>query len=165
MLKSIKDYEDYYSVSDEGFVVNDKTGRILKPDNCRAARHKNPYLRITLSKDNVQQKFALHRIVATHFIDNPENKPEVNHLDGNRWNNARSNLEWNTTEENLKHEQETGLFLKGVDHGNAKYSEEQVHLIRRLTERGYSRKECAESAKVTLSFVKDVRNGRAWKHV
>lgn len=165
MLKSIKNYEGYYSVSDEGFVVNDKTGRILKPDNCRAARHKNPYLRITLSKENVQQRFALHRIVATHFIENPENKPEVNHLDGNRWNNAKDNLEWCTTEENLEHEKSEDLFLKGESHGNAVYTENQVHLIREYTQRGYSRKECAEIAKTTLSFVKDVRNGRVWKHV
>lgn len=165
MLKSIKNYEGYYSVSDDGFVVNDRTGRILKPDNCRASRLKNPYLRITLSRDNKQERFALHRVVANHFIDNPENKPEVNHLDGNRWNNAKHNLEWCTTEENLEHERKNELFLKGESHGNAKYSKEQVHLIKDLTVKGYSRRECAELSKTTLSFVKDVRNGRAWKHV
>lgn len=165
MLKSIIGYEGYYSVSDEGFVINNRTGRILKPDNCRDAKHKNPYLRITLSRGNIQQRFALHRLVAEYFVDNPDNKPEVNHKDGNRWNNAKDNLEWNTTEENLEHERQNDLFLKGEFHGNAKYSDEQVRLIRKLSQEGLSRKQCAEIAKTTLSFVKDVRNGRVWKHV
>ena len=165
MLKSIEGYEGYYSASDEGFIVNDKTGRVLKPDNCRAARFKNPYLRVTLSRDNIQKRFALHRIIASTFIPNTDNKEEVNHLDGDRWNNSKVNLEWATKKENLKHQQETGLVLKGTEHGNATYTEEQVHRIRELTEKGFSRKECAEMAGTTLSFVKDVRYGRAWKHI
>lgn len=165
MLKSIEGYEGYYSASDEGFIVNDRTGRVLKPDNCRDAKYKNPYLRVTLSRGNVQKRFALHRLIAMTFIPNPENKEEVNHLDGDRWNNTKDNLEWATQEENLKHQQETGLVLKGAEHGNARYTEDQVFRTRELTEKGYSRKECAEAAGVTMSFVKDIRYGRAWKHI
>jgi len=52
----------------------------------------------------------LHILVATHFIANPENKPEVNHKDGNKENNHFSNLEWNTRLENMTHAYDSGLF-------------------------------------------------------
>lgn len=51
----------------------------------------------------------VHRIVATYFCDNPEHKPEVNHIDGNKSNNRASNLEWVTRSENERHAYRTGL--------------------------------------------------------
>lgn len=163
MYKSININENY-EVSSEGFVRNKKTGRVLKFDNSKPDS-KNPYYRVTLSFGKYTKKFAIHRLVAEHFIDNPLNLPEVNHLDGDRTNNNVDNLEWTTGEDNRKHCEDNNLNPKGERHGNAKYNEEIVLLVRDLTKRGFSRKECAEIANVTISFVKDVRVGRAWKHV
>lgn len=83
-----------YSISDEGRVRNDKTKRIKIN-----AKNKVGYMVVTL-KGKTQ---AVHRLVANAFIPNPENKPTVNHKDGNKTNNCLWNLEWATYAENNLH--------------------------------------------------------------
>ena len=90
-----------YSVSNLGKVRNDKTGKILTPQLHKASKGDN-YLFVNLSKGKVIGR-AVHRLVAIAFIPNPDNKPEVNHIDGNHCNNAVNNLEWVTSQENTLH--------------------------------------------------------------
>jgi hypothetical protein len=92
----IQDY-DNYEVSTLGNVRNSDTGRVLKPA-CRGG-----YLTVGLCKNSNGRTFQVHRLVALAFIDNPENKPQVNHKDKNRGNNNVSNLEWSTASENNIH--------------------------------------------------------------
>ena len=87
-----------YEVSNLGKVRNIKSGKVLKPH----LNHKG-YLKHHLSKNNKLKELFLHRIIATAFIDNPEGKPCVNHIDENKLNNDLSNLEWCTVRENLIH--------------------------------------------------------------
>ena len=87
-----------YEVSNLGKVRNIKSGRVLKP-----RLQNNGYLMLCLYKNNKQKNLLLHRIVATAFIDNPEGKPQVNHIDENKTNNDLSNLEWCTARENAIH--------------------------------------------------------------
>lgn len=61
------------------------------------------YYSVSLMKDKVQKNHLVHRLVAQAFIPNPENKPEVNHVDGNTKNFNISNLEWSTPSENIHH--------------------------------------------------------------
>lgn len=70
-------------------------GRILKPK-----REKNGYLAVTLYRNGKPRTFKVHRLVAETWLDNPENKPEVNHLDENKSNNDVYNLEWCSRKEN-----------------------------------------------------------------
>ena len=93
--KGIQDYENY-EVSNLGNVRNKKTGRILKSYN------KGGYAVISLSK-TVGKMFQVHRLVCQAFIPNPENKPQVNHIDKNGLNNNVINLEWNSHQENCIH--------------------------------------------------------------
>ena len=67
------------------------------------------YLLVTLVNDVGRKNQFIHRLLATHFIANPENKPQVNHIDGNKTNNKLSNLEWVTAKENAQHAVRTGL--------------------------------------------------------
>jgi hypothetical protein len=87
-----------YSVSSFGNVRNDNTDTFLK--NRIDAQG---YCSLKLSKNGESQIFKVHRLVAIAFITNPENKPEVNHMDGNKANPHLSNLEWSTKSENDLH--------------------------------------------------------------
>lgn len=120
----IQDYPNY-SVSNLGRVRNDKTGRILKPISF-GARGKE-YKQVFLFRGSCasRKSFRVHRLVATAFIPNPESKPEVNHLDGNHYNNAVSNLEWTSHTENMIHaftvlHPDIGKKRCGADNGNSK---------------------------------------------
>ena len=118
-----------YKINELGEVVNIKTGHKLS-----IVIHKHGYHAVRLWHQNKTRLFKLYRLIAIHFIPNPENKREVNHKDGNRMNYAISNLEWVTPSENMKHAVATGLargqFGKGFEHKYAKLTKEDVLDIR-----------------------------------
>lgn len=97
MYTNIKNYEQYL-IDDHGNVFNCITGNELK-----GSISENGYKYYRLSKSGKKKMFYAHRLVAEHFIDNPQNLPIVNHLDGNKLNNDVKNLEWTTYSENVKH--------------------------------------------------------------
>ena len=112
-----------YDVSNLGNVLNRKTKRSLKPFlNDR-------YLVVDLFDDTVRQRIAVHRMVAIAFIENPENKEFVNHIDGNKVNNRVDNLEWVTASENSIHAVATGLSPIGEAKTLAKLTEKDVLAI------------------------------------
>lgn len=92
------DYTGLYEVSNTEKIRSVKTGRILM-------KHKDSwgYLTVCLSKHGQTQRFYVHRIVATAFIPNPENKPTVNHINENKTDNRVENLEWATMKEQIGH--------------------------------------------------------------
>lgn len=104
--KDIENYEGYYQISNFGRVrsvdryiyntsnfgnnkVSFYKGKIMKP-----SKREKGYLGICLTKQNKQQSFLIHRLVAKAFIQNPNNLPQVNHIDENKANNQVFNLEW-----------------------------------------------------------------------
>lgn len=115
--KTISGYEGRYEVSDMGnvkslsFPENGYVERIRKNtiNNCG-------YVCVNLCKDGRVKRELLHRLVAIAFIPNINNKPQVNHINGNKTDNRIENLEWNTRSENVRHSIKTGLkrdFGKG----------------------------------------------------
>lgn len=66
-------------------------------------KDKDWYMLVNLYKDKQSKTFRVHRLVAQYFILNPQNKKEVNHIDWNKQNNSKENLEWSTPSENMKH--------------------------------------------------------------
>ena len=91
-------YYDNYYVSDDGQVKNIITGRIKK-----ATLDDKGYYRVLLSKDNKHKNCLVHRLVAIAFLPNPDNNPQVNHIDGNKENNNINNLEWCNNRYNTLH--------------------------------------------------------------
>ncbi len=108
--KDVCGYEGHYQVSNLGNVrslrYNDsprKNAKIIKPfDN-------GGYKRVTFRTNYAGKNFLVHRLVAAAFVPNPENKQDVNHIDGNKFNNRADNLEWVTKSENVLHAIKTGL--------------------------------------------------------
>ena len=87
-----------YEISTKGNVRNKTSKRMLKPQAFGATGYKQVSLKI--KETNKYQKRYIHRLVAQTFIDNPENKREVNHINGDKLDNRLSNLEWVTSSEN-----------------------------------------------------------------
>ena len=113
----IKGYEGLYWVSSDGYVTNGR--KILKTYEINSG-----YLCLKLFNDAGRKSFLLHRLVAEAFIPNPENKPEVNHDNGNKHICASWNLEWATSSENKIHALRTGLKVYneptlGIKKGNS----------------------------------------------
>ena len=92
--KILKENENY-SINEKGEIKNNITKRILSP----SINKDSGYYQIDLWKGNKSKKYTLHRLVANNFIPNLENKPTVDHIDGNRLNNDISNLRWATYSE------------------------------------------------------------------
>lgn len=127
MWKLIPNTDGLYYASEDGQIKSDprmrkynahgkqseylRKGKILKQ-----AINSHGYPCVTIKYlDGHQRVVGVHRLVALAFLPNPDNKPQINHIDGNKQNNHVSNLEWCTASENLKHAFRTGLN-KGSHH-------------------------------------------------
>lgn len=114
--KKIDGY-DNYSVSDMGRVRNDRTGRILKPGNL-----KQGYTQVHLSKNGKITNHLIHRLVALTFIPNPDNLPQVNHINEDKTDNHVNNLEWCTQQYNNTY----GTRIEQMLHNrNGKFAQKQ----------------------------------------
>ncbi len=134
--KDIEGYEALYKVSNLGRVKSldridsigrHRKGKILKPSFSQGY----PYINLRIKSKT--QPYRIHHLVATAFIPNPEHKPEVNHIDGNKRNNCVDNLEWVTHSENMHHASITNLFNmpKGESHWRALLTNEEIKSIRK----------------------------------
>jgi len=155
----IKGYEGRYQVSRTGKVWSKMSNKEMKQ-----IIHKK-YLCVGLYDSNFSQKWKkVHRLVAIAFIPNPENKPQVNHDDGDKLNNNDWNLSWSTPLENIKHSWEHGLAKpqKGEIHGAARLKDYQILEIRASK---LSYKELASQYDVPTDTIQRAVSGVSWKHL
>ena len=115
-MKLIKNFENY-AIYPNGTVINVATGHVKKPTSNHAGRG---YYYVDLYNKGQKQRFYIHRLVAMNYINNPQNKPFVNHIDGNSANNVVENLEWCTPLENVEHAVKRLHTMNGYDLHNSR---------------------------------------------
>jgi hypothetical protein len=145
-----REINNEYDVSDQGRVRRGK--RILS-----GSLHNDGYIFVTINGKQI----PLHRLVAEAFVENPEEKPEVNHKDGNKQNCRAENLEWVTRSENTKHAIENHLQPSGVTTYKGKFSLEQRDAIKREWDEGIlSRRQMAQKYGVSHTCINDIINDK-----
>lgn len=151
------EYTKWY-IKDDGKIFSKTTyhgdGRLreVKPN----INKKRGYLYARTSNKNHQ----IHRLVATHFMDNPSNKMYVNHRDGNKHNNHVNNLEWVTCKENTQHAIHNGLTKQmKKNEGNLKYTREQCRAVIKRSKQGMTHLEAGSIFNMPYSTVAHLVRG------
>lgn len=176
-------WDGFYEVSSLG-QVKSVTRRITKSDGsrpCFGGRVMKPFLntagypvvRLSDAASGRRSVARVHRLVASAFLPNPDNLPEVNHKDGVKTNYALGNLEWTTAQGNRKHAWDTGLrtrahlpILRGTEKDNAKLDEAAVRHIRAVyAAEGRPLTALALKYGVSKKTILRVVKGDAWAHV
>ena len=124
------------------------------------------YYMVSFSYNNKSKPQRVHRLIASTFIDNPNNYRFINHIDGDKLNNSIDNLEWCTHSQNMKHAFETGLINNtGIENGMSKLNEENVIQIKVMLRNGYSQQKIADKFNVSRSCILKINLGKTWGHV
>lgn len=179
--KDIPDYEGIYQVSTLGRIklldrvcthYNSIHGsKFLSERIMKQEIGSNGYYRVNLTKNSKSKHPTVHRLVGLTFISNPENKPQINHLNGNKLDNRVDNLQWVSISENTIHAIETGLIkvrkgdecsMRKIDSVKAKEIKE---LLFKKSENKLSLQKIADICGTTRNIVKDIHNGNSWKHI
>lgn len=169
--KDIKGFEGCYQISSLGRVKSLARNGSPYGENIRKlSRTKDGYLKVRLFGNGKDVTTRVHRLVAETFIENPDNKETVNHIDGNKENNSVENLEWADRHEQLYHAYELGLRKPMAGHINSqsKLTEEQVREIRATYVRQskeFGTVALSKKYGVTNRVIGLVVNGKAYKNV
>jgi len=159
MIKWAKiDGFDRYSISDHGDVWSSIRKKILSKNITYG------YEYVGLMKDGKRHIKYIHRLVGQAFVENPKNKPQINHLDSNRINNHFSNLEWCTHYENFQHAARNGRMAHGERHWKAKVTKGDVVKIRELRKTKKLR-EIAEIYDMQVHAISCICRKATWKHI
>lgn len=172
--KDIPGYENFYQANPRGFIksiskyLRIKNGfRRTKELIIANTDNGEGYLICSLSKNKVRKSILLHRLIALTFIPNPLNLPEVNHKDGNKFNNDIDNLEWCTRQENIDHSWSKKLTnCIGESHHNSKLNNISVKEIREKYASGkYSYSQLGLEYNTNMYNIRNVVKRLTWNHI
>jgi hypothetical protein len=173
-MKPIKEYEELYFISEEGEVFSKTRKNTLRLKPCRKP---NGYLYVTLYKKGNHVKKSIHRLVMENFVPNPNNLPQVNHIDGNKTHNHITNLEWCNASENAKHSWNMGnrVFTEKAKESSRKnvklalaklkkFTNEDVAIIRELRDSyGIGCRRLQRMFSVSKSCIDNILNEKTYK--
>lgn len=163
IMTKIKGFEGY-EVNENGeiFSLPKKTRKGVR--KIKPLQHsKTGYMYVDLCSNGKIKKFTVHRLIAMAFIPNPDNKPQVNHINGIKTDNRVENLEWTTRSENQLHSIKCGLRTTvGEKNSQCKLSEKDAFNIK------YSKEKTSDLSRkynISQSTICDIRKGRSWTHI
>ncbi len=169
ILKDVKNFEEKYKVSSCGEVIN-----ILKNKKLKLLERRNGYKAVCLCQNGKEYYKLVHRLVAEAFIENKNNLPQVNHIDFNTSNNNFKNLEWISSEDNVRHSKESGRRksinnkkMNVITNPNRakKLSLMDVINILFLRKNGKTQKEVSVIYNISFQTISDIENKKIWNGV
>jgi len=163
--KEVAGYKGLYTITDKGIVESMKRNGTLGGE-LKHGYVKSGYARVSLYKHNKSTWKTIHRLLAEHFIPNPNKYPFVCHNDGDTSNNHVSNLYWGTAKMNAADTLKHGTRPIGDKHWKAKLTEKEVIRIRELSDtkqKSYS--QLSKLYGVSKSHIGLVVQRKSWKHI
>lgn len=166
----INNLETHYIITKDGRVFNTNSERELKPFITNLCKYKSVRIPLgKIGKKRLYKTLLIHRLIALAYIQNPDKKPIINHLDGNKHNNSLNNLEWCTYSENNIHAIETGLRKnfkrKSEDSYFCKHNKKDVVLVCECLQNGESPGSIAKKYGFGKDFIYKIRRKEAWKEI
>ncbi len=147
---------EHYAITREGKIFSIRSGRFLNTQSSDGG-----YETVTLQKGKKTRTLKIHRLVALMYIDNSENKPQVNHKDGIKTNNHVSNLEWCTRSENMLHAYDFNLIKTKP----RTVSEEDAHRVCKMLEEGGRPSDVSSTTGIELTIIHNILNRKSYKYI
>lgn len=170
-MKPISGFE-HYLINKNGDVYstiafNPKIGFYKRMLKLKPKLTKHGYFVVTLQNNKIKKQKFIHRLIAENFIENKDDKPMVNHVNGIKIDNRIENLEWVTASENTQHAYDTGLnqILRGEKSSQAKITKLIVKEIFHLKDKGFNQCKIANKFNLSQSHVSNILRKKYWSHV
>lgn len=152
-----------YKITNDGKVISLKGG---KRKYLKIQKYRHGYLYVNLWVNGICYRDTIHRLVAKAFIPNPNNLPEVNHIDGDKENNCVNNLEWSSSEDNVSHAWYNNLCSSYGENSHLnKFKEEYIIKVCEMLMEGLQPREISELTGISQAMVSDIRGKKIWKHI
>lgn len=178
--KTIPGYEGFYEASNYGNIKsmtryrkNGNIGYVQKERIMKPRGNVHGYLVVCLSKYGVVKLHSVHRLIALSFLENPKNKPNINHKDNNPLNNSVGNIEWVTQKENIQHMIKQGrkACQRGNLHPKRILSEDDAVFIRNMRKKlNCNAKAILNESRfvnrnISISCINGVIYNQTWRHL
>jgi hypothetical protein len=155
-MRGLVDWPEYW-VDNMGYVyrVLNRRGNYQEPRQVKPWKTLAGYYQVYFSRGKIRRVISIHRLVALLYIPNPDNLPQVNHIDGDKMNNKVTNLEWCSPKQNIKSAVLRGSFS---NHGDMKLLDGQVLALRDRRQSGETLSSLAKVFNVSIRYVQQLVN-------